>query len=279
MVTVDTLTWKNKVIWEKAATGGITEFKIYKETSVNEYTYLGSVPYALPGAYVDVSSVPEMHGDKYKITAVDTCGDESLYSPFHKTMNLTIAAFGSTMGLNWDDYVDESGQFVASKYFIYRGTSPSTMALYDSVSGSFTSYNDINIFNLYYYMIGVKKLGGCDNTKSDLVSYSNKKDNSFIGIGDNLLNAGTIIISPNPMSNYTTLSIPNLQSAINPLAIKIIDITGKVVRVIYERELENIKINSSSNLQIQIERGDLVPGIYFVELKVDRVYRGKFVVE
>ena len=216
IVSVDTLTWKNKVVWKKTSGVGTESFNIYKETAVNVYDLIGNVDYADEPLYVDAGSSPEAHGDKYKITAVDTCGEESDLSPYHKTMNLTIAASGNTMGLNWDNYVDESGTFVPARYYIFRGSNPNLMTLKDSVSGSFTSYNDVNVFVVYHYLIGVKKLDDCGLTKSSqTMSYSNKKDNSdFIGIEDNLYSAGIINISPNPMSTFATLTIPNFKSEI-----------------------------------------------------------------
>jgi hypothetical protein len=190
-------------------------------------------------------------------------------------MNLTIAAFGSTMGLNWDDYVDESGNYVPFRYYIYRGTSPTNMALYDSVSGSFNSYNDVNITTVFYYIIGVKKTGGCNTAKSDFVSYSNRKDNiGLIGVNEVLY--GTINISPNPFIERTVLTIPNYYNSNKNAHIEITDITGKVVRII---ELPDNQTSKITNYQISIEREDLRSGVYFVELKSDKIYRGKLIIE
>jgi len=292
IVTVDTITWKNKVLWNITQGYATASYGLYKETAVNTYDLLDVIPFTSPAEYIDVSSNPEIHGDKYKITVIDTCGNESDLSYYHKTMNLTIAATGSTMGLNWDHYVDESGMFVPAKYYIYRGSSPDQLQLYDSISGSFHSYNDVNITTVYYYLIGVKNSNGCNNiTKEERMSYSNKKDNTgLIGINENNIMSGTVIISPNPMSTSATLTIPNLKSEIlNPkhetgtgsdFVLRISDLTGKVVRSEpIPLSPHGLSPDKPSPAQLTIERGDLKPGIYFVELKADRVYRGKLVVE
>jgi hypothetical protein len=290
IVSVDTLTWKNKVVWKKTSGVGTESFNIYKETAVNVYDLIGNVDYADEPLYVDAGSSPEAHGDKYKITAVDTCGEESALSPFHKTMNLTIAASGNTMGLNWDNYVDESGTFVPARYYIFRGSNPNLMTLLDSVSGSFTSYNDVNVFVVYHYLIGVKKLDDCGLAKSSqTMSYSNKKDNTdFIGIEDNLYSAGIINISPNPMSTSATLTIPNWHIANSQRTmangqLQIMDLTGKLVRTIplspHGLSPDKPSPDKPSHAHLTIERGNLKPGVYFVELKADRIYRGKLVVE
>ncbi len=291
LVTVDTITWKNKVMWEKTANVGAGYYLIHKENGLNNYNQIGYVLASQPGEYIDLFSVPESHGDKYKISLLDTCGNESAMSSYHKTMNLVISSFGNTMGLMWDDYVDESGLYSPFRYYIYRGTSPSNMSLLDSVSGSFNSYNDVNVFNVYYYIIGVKKLGGCNTTKSNIVSYSNKKDNSTL-LGINSATYSTITVSPNPFTESTTITIPN--SLITNYELKIIDITGKTVRTItnLNRHAELVSASpkspqqiatnlsgSRNDLQIVIERGNLKPGVYFIELRGDRVYRGKLIVE
>ncbi len=296
LVTVDTITWKNKIQWEKTNGVGTDRIKIYKENGVNSYAEIGTSNFSQLSEFIDFTSVPESHGDKYKISLIDTCGNESSKSPFHKTMNLTIAAFGSTMGLNWDDYVDESGVYVPFRYYIYRGTSPTNMTIIDSVSGSFNSYNDVNVFNVYYYLIGVKKTGGCNITRSaDFMSYSNKKDNiEFIGINE--VSYGTIKVSPNPFSDFTTITIPNFNQSFAKSQLLVTDVTGKVVRMITnpfrhceggtteaisssQNQIASNPAGSRNDAQIVIERGNLKPGVYFIEIKSDRTYRGKLVVE
>ena len=287
LVSVDTITWKNKIMWEKTSGNGTHSFNIYKETSYNLYDSIGNVLYNDPCFFIDIGSVPESHGDKYKIAVIDTCGNKSALSYYHKTMNLVISSFGSTMGLSWTAYEDESGLYHPGKYYIYRGTQPDNMQLLDSISASFISYNDNNVFDLYYYIIGVLKPGGCNVNKSTDISYSNKRDNStFVGIYNSEITQGTIIISPNPMSTSATLTIPNFEirnpkseKAGSDFVLRISDLTGKVVRNILIDELLNLQITPSLNLQIKIERGDLKPGIYFVELKADRIFRGKLIVE
>lgn len=268
LVTVDTNTWKNKVMWEKTNGVGTEYYLIYKETGTNSYSQIGNLTTNQPSEFIDLFSVPESHSDKYKISVLDTCGNESDLSFYHKTMNLTLSGLGSTMNLNWDDYIDESGSYVPFRYYIYRGTSPTNMTIHDSISGSFNYYNDLNVFSVYYYIIGVKKAVSCNTSKtSDFISFSNKKDNSaFIGITEVLY--GTITVCPNPFSEFTTISIPNTQIIGNNAEIIITDITGKVVR-----------IDKLTNYQTLIERGKLNAGVYFVEMRGNKLYRGKLIIE
>lgn len=92
---------------------------------------------------------------------------------------------------------------------------------------------------------------------------------------------GTILIAPNPMTNTATLTIPNLKSeSSSDFEIQILDLTGKVVRneplIPFSHGLSPDK---PSHAQITIERGNLKPGIYIVELKAGRTYRGKLIIE
>ncbi len=269
LVTVDTTMWKNKIMWEKNTDVGTGYYLIYRESGTNYYTQIGNVAYDQPGEFIDLFSAPESHGDKYKISVLDTCNHESEMSFYHKTVNLTISAFGSTMGLNWDDYIDESGNFVPFRYYIYRGTLPTNMALYDSVSGSFNSYNDNNVFTVYYYMIGVKKSPPCNINGSEM-SFSNRKDNStLVGIVEhNGFNSEALSIHPNPFKESTTIKFYNPDN--NTFLLTLTDSKGRIVRI----------VNNVSGDEIIIERKDLKTGIYLMELKGESMtFRGKIMIE
>ena len=88
------------------------------------------------------------------------------------------------------------------------------------------------------------------------------------------MQTGTILISPNPMTNTATLTIPNFNATTIEL-LQIMDITGKVVKSI---STSSVKFDNNK-LEIVIEKGDLKPGVYFVELKANRTYRGKLIIE
>jgi len=137
------------------------------------------------------------------------------------------------------------------------------MTLLTTVTGSQNTYNDVNVFDLQYYMIGAHR--DCNTDPA----YSNKRDNGLVGV-EALSLTGTILIAPNPMTNTATMTIPNFNNSKTIEPLQIIDITGKVVKSI---SISNVKA------EIVIERGDMKPGVYFVELKTDRTYRGKLIIE
>jgi len=267
LVTVDTTVWKNKIIYEKTSNVGTVSFNIYKQTGIDEYTLIGNVPFYQPSFFIDNNSQPESHGDIYKISVLDSCGHESDLSFFHKTINLTIAVNGTTMGLNWDDYVDESGDFVPAKFYIFRGTNIHNLALYDSITASLHSYNDIDITSTYFYMIGIKKINGCNVDKSSSnMAFSNKKQNYSIGI-EQVENNDSFKIYPNPFNKSTTITFENKSHY--KYKVSISDITGNVLRI-----YDNITTD-----KFEVEKGDLKNGIYFFDIIGEKAIRGKFIVE
>ena len=267
LVSVDTLVWKNKVMWEGTPDAGTAKYWIYREVVTNVYSWIGEVTYGSPTYFIDVASNPESHSDRYKIMVIDTCNNESDKSAYHNTMNLVISVFGSTMGLVWTEYETEDGSYIPDQYYIYKGPTPQTMTLLTTVTGSQNTYNDVNVFDLQYYMIGAHR-----NCNTD-PAYSNKRDNGLVGINETSL-IGTILIAPNPMLNTATLTIPNFNSKIaEPL--QIMDITGKVVKSI---STSSDKFDNNKT-EIVIKKGELKPGMYFVELKADHTYRGKLIIE
>ncbi|MBI4647652.1 MAG: T9SS type A sorting domain-containing protein [Bacteroidia bacterium] len=270
-VTVDTITWKNRIIWEKAANVSTAGFIIYKEIGTEDYDSMAYVAFNSPSYFIDLTSNPESKAEKYKIAVIDTCGRKSELSYYHKTMKLAVAAYSTTMQLLWTGYEDESGIFVPDCYIIYRGSAPDNLDSIDFVSAEdVTIYTDENIFDTYYYLIGVRKAGGCTSGKeSDVIySFSNYKKNTAEGIKQ-INSANEINIFPNPFHDKTTVEIINRGGNNIIKRIAITDITGKVVRC-----LENI-----DNTMVEIDRGNLEKGLYILEIFTNKVYRSIFVIQ
>jgi hypothetical protein len=273
LVTVDTVVWKNKIIWQPTLGVGTIGYNVYKEVATNIYSGIGFVAAGDPTWLIDVNSQPESYGNRYKITAIDTCGNESEKSFYHNTMNLTIAAFGSTMGLSWTPYIDESGVFEPSLYHIYRGTTPADMQWLASIPGTQTSYNDNNVFTIYYYLVGVERSGGCNPGEKSVIttSFSNKKDNSTLvsnrqSLGYETL-SGLLTAYPNPFTETTTITFYNPDN--KPYTFILTDATGRMVR----------KENNINGNQFILDKGNLSAGVYMLELKGVGLFRGKLVVE
>ncbi len=188
LVGVDLETGKNMVIWERHEDLNTTFYKIYRETTTGGvYEVLDTIPYNKIGVYVDSTSQPEIKSHKYRISVVDTCGNESDPSPNHKTMLLTSSLGSDRINLSWTEYQVEGGSLGFVKYIIYRGPSPGALEPIDSIPSDNTIYPDIYPpdGDNFYRVAGVKA-DPCNPT-GDLKAGSGPYSHSMSNIEDNRL--------------------------------------------------------------------------------------------
>lgn len=253
LVSVDSATNKNIVIWEKAQAGSIDSFVILKETNqANVYNIIGKLPYTAFSAFVDTASNPDVQANRYKLQAVDTCGIITLPSDYHKTIHLTInKGQGTNWNLIWSHY--EGIQF--SSYNIYRGSSSTTMALLTAIASNLNSYTDINppSGNLFYQIEVVNPQGCTPSQKTN--SYSSSKSNiaDVSNIGFANINNTKYSIFPNPTNNQFT--IQSNRKLLNA-TIKLYNITGQII----------IQKTNLSGDNFVVDLSDYAKGIYILEI-------------
>jgi hypothetical protein len=178
LVTVDDTLNKNTIVFEKHTLGPVAYYKIYRETFVaNQYDSIGFVHPDSAGYFADMTSNPVVKADRYKISLVDSCGFESVLSPEHKTMHLSInQGAGISWNLIWSPYVG----FTVPTYRIWRGATLTNMVLIDSVPGTSVSYTDLTppAGGLYYQVeiISPKTCYPYINTKA-ATSYNSSRSN------------------------------------------------------------------------------------------------------
>jgi len=90
VVTVDTCSTHNMVIWEKPAASNLDHFRIYRDV-VGTWYHIGDVPYDSLSQFVDTTFGidPNATSYQYAISSVDTYGNESDLNAHHQTMHLT----------------------------------------------------------------------------------------------------------------------------------------------------------------------------------------------
>ncbi len=143
LVSVMDSTNDNIIVFEKHVQAPIAYYKIYKETSVaNVYDSIGFIPGDSAGIFIDTNVNPMVQAYRYKISSVDSCGNESVLSNAHKTIHLTInQGLPGQWNLIWNNY---EGVFI-NTYRIWRSDSTNqNWTLIDSVAGNLTSYTDLN---------------------------------------------------------------------------------------------------------------------------------------
>jgi hypothetical protein len=273
IVTVDSLTGKNLVVWEKVQTTGIANYRIWRETSqMNVYQAIATVPYDSLSLYLDQVASPLVHAWRYKISAVDSCGNESPLSPNHKTIHLTInQGLGSTWNLIWDDY--EGFNYLS--VIVARYTMSSGWEILDTLPASFHSYTDFSppAGNIWYTVAAMKPGGPCLATKESgggpySQSVSNMEDNAMdVGFTEVSSADNSLMLYPNPFSDYTRVTFSYTPG--ESFTVVVYDVWGKTVFV-----KENVREGTTL-----IERKNLAPGYYTVEVQGSRVLRAKMMVQ
>jgi predicted outer membrane repeat protein len=275
MVTVDTATGKNLVIWEKKSIAPIASYNVYRESIVaGEYDAIGNVPAESLSVFTDETAKPASQAYIYKITAVTAEGMESnidLCKP-HKTIHL-LSSRNTEYGwiqLDWDYYYG----FDYGTFYIFRSLNRSPFEIHQLIASTFTTWTDIegSPYDTIYYRVAVERAEMCYPTEGKKAgtgpythALSNLDDNKKKAVGiDNVL-MGTLRIYPNPFTESTTVEFPNPDLSEYRYLIR--DLSGKTVRA---------GIVSSNRLII--ERGSLAAGMYSIELTGRKIYRDRLMV-
>jgi hypothetical protein len=283
IVTVDPENGKNLIVWERTPDMGIDYYIIYRESHIkDEYLPIAEVPFDSLSVYSDITSTPREVQHLYKISAVDTCGNESELSTYHKTMLLQYQESVEGVTMRWDKYELGEGEIDFQSYVIYRGSDSTSLDSIFTVSASIFSYNDVDPEALagkrWYRVAGVKvsscypaSLGGGKKVGTGPYNHSlsNLDDNKLKDAPASVQadNAGKgLMIYPNPFDSYTTLQFENPGNEEYTLYIR--DLGGKLVGI--QRNI--------TGEDIHLERGALKPGYYHVEIIGENIFRGKLIV-
>ena len=186
MVTVDSTSTRNEIVWEKPTVTNIDSFRIYRNI-IGVYTWVGSVSYASESYFVDTTNGvnPNTTSYRYQVTTLDVCGNESAMSSYHETIHVQTTDNGSTVDLLWDNYEG----FNFSHYRILRDTTGlggSNWIAIDSVTNNNFTFTDIDpSIGNSEYIIEVVPLDVCIANK--IKTYNSSKSNtSSIGVTTNL---------------------------------------------------------------------------------------------
>lgn len=279
IVGVDSATNHNVVIWERQANALIDSFNIYRETVVaGVYSLIGSKPITSPGIFMDTASNPLQRAYRYKITAVDTCGQETPPSQMHQTIHLNInAGLNGSWNLIWEGYKG----FNFGSYRIYRGGDSTNMQLLTQIQSTLNSYTDLNPpTGKVYYQIEVESPHPCypDSIYSKAkTNYNTSRSNRVnttmapnTGMGLQVQNNLRLNIFPNPNNGLFTLAIKYPGKLVGDL--KIFNSIGEIV---YS---ESVKFNDRLDQNLDLRH--LSKGVYFVRIQTDNeLITGKIVIQ
>jgi len=278
MVTVDPVTGNNLVVWEKNSSGPISYYNIYRESNyAGIFDLLATVPYDNLSVILDSTADPTSRAYIYKITAIDNEGietDKDLCSA-HKTIHLLVTTNPETHStqLDWDRYVG----FEYGTYVIYRSDTTYDFNEVDQISSNNSTWTDkYPGTGTKYYRIGALKPTPCYPSGTSKKIDSGPYSHSMSNIEDNRLQTRiseyldqpeNIGIYPNPFGQSTLLTFKNTEG--HSYTLYLIDLSGKVCRIV-----ENITTS-----EYVLEKGELKEGLYFVELRGEKLFRGKIIIE
>lgn len=254
MVTVDTLTNSNIVVWTPLVSADVVSYNIYKESSQSGLYYLVANQSADSiSQYYDYPSNPAIKSWRYKVAAVDDCGNESELSDPHKTIHLTSnLGVGGVVNLIWDHY----NGFNYDTYYIHRYHPSTGWETIDSVGSMNISYTDLtppSDSNLVY-IIEIIPPTTCTafkvqdhNSSRSNKSTVNAPEEDDLGVDG--LNTD-LSIYPNPTSGNVQLMYSSVISQV-----KLYDMSGKLV---YQAS------NAANTMTIDCT--ELSRGVYTVQL-------------
>jgi len=268
ITTVDTISNKNIVVWEKPVSAAIAGFNIYRESSSQGiFQKIAYSPYLNVSTYYDVISDPSIKWARYKISMLDLCGTESPLSSEHKTIHLSVqSSTPTTTTLIWDAHVG----FSFAYYNIYRKDSTNgAWEFLAALPSSFTTYTDIAVpqtGDTVSYHVDVDHVGGdciatIKNPVPQATSVKSSKSNSSErptspGSSVSEITANSLIsIFPNPSNGeFTILNKKGLA-----YEVKIINALGE--------EIKKIEFTKTSTQKIDLRNQP--KGIYIIHITTE----------
>ena len=239
VLSVDSATGKNLVVWNKTPGQRTLEYRILKENAQGQFVQIGNQPYLNLSVFTDQSSNPQTQPDRYKIALLDSCGNSSDTSDFHRTIHLQ-SNLGSSgeVNLSWTPYLGKPVQ----SYEIWRWITSGNLVQIATVAASVNSYTDLNppVASNVYYVVNAVFPSSCSpvagkNTAFD-ISKSNILNQTGIGFNENQA-LRNMRVYPNPNGGVFTVEFSNIDDI---QSVSIIDGVGRVIRHI--KTVDNTKI-------------------------------------
>jgi hypothetical protein len=252
VVSLDSATGKNLVVWEQFALNRVARFNIYRENSSSVFVKIDSQAANVFSTYLDTGSYPIIQSFSYQLTATDSCGNESLLgaSAIHSTVHLSASlGVGSAVDLIWNTYVGKS----VTTQNIMRSVGGAPFVNIASVANTVTSYTDIAPpSGTLVYKINSVTVGGCSPAA---------RTTGYATVSSNPVEIGAIELYPNPA--HSSLTITSSEN------IKNITISNIVGQIVYTR-------NYNAHI-ISVDLSALADGVYFVKINGSKIR--KFVKE
>lgn len=267
VVTLDSTNTYNMVVWEKAAINDIAKFRIYKQSdSTSQFILIGEQPYGDFSTYIDTTSNPSQLSASYKISNLDSCGNESTLSYVHTTILLSSnLGINNTVNLSWNAYHG----FTYNNFEIWRSGNGGPMTQLATVSNTTLAYVDNNPPAQAYYQVRVTNPNGCNPSRSAFdysTVRSNIVNNPTTGIHEINEQTQGLLIFPNPSTGSVNLKLRGQYEG--PAKLIITDVLGRVVKE------QPVEVKSGGTLNISLTS----KGTYFMQLITTDGIQGRGIV-
>ncbi|MDP2386851.1 MAG: T9SS type A sorting domain-containing protein [Bacteroidota bacterium] len=254
LVSVDSISTHNIIVWDKSAFTGVDSVKIYREDVTNVYTHIGTVDNDSLSEYHDLGVDPNTTTKRYKISAIDSCGQESVKGNYHNTIYIIHAGNGQ---FTWNPvYTIENTSNPVNNYLLMRDDNStgnwtqvaSTAGTQNTiVAPTFSSFPNASYRVETAWGISCTSTRGAINTSRSNI----KSPSSLIGLNE-IYNAVEFTFVPNPANDQVEIRLPrNTTSS----TIEIYNTLGQKV------------LNKTSNAtELTIDITLLQSGTYFVKV-------------
>jgi hypothetical protein len=205
MVTLDSVSGKNIIVFEKTLNVGIDSIHIYRMDNLSSlYKRIGSLGINELSIFMDNEAIPAQQSYQYKISVKDTCGSESGLSIMHRTILLQAnTGINHEVNLFWNPYEG----FEYFTFEIYRSNTRGDFLLIANVPNTTYAFTDLTPpSGINLYQVRVSKESPCVPTKS-IYSHvsSNVITSNNIGIDENQEISFTAY--PNPANDNLTVTV------------------------------------------------------------------------
>jgi hypothetical protein len=261
---------KASIAWKKQVNDNIEYYNVYRSTTNegNNWELAGKVDYKSETYLKDLNSFAQIQSYRYRIAAVDYCGNEVFSNAIIKSIHLSV----HDNLLEWNPY---DGIEVKS-YRVYRGRDPQNLVLIDSVNPSISVYEDFNKLNsdAFYQIeaIGTESVSESDQLFQSRIkvssNYIKSLSNIVLNTYDSVLSPfenANLRIFPNPLVISSLISFPFDPS--QHFFLCIYDLLGNEV---YKK---NIDMG-----EFILQRGDLKSGIYILQINGKKIIQQKLMV-
>lgn len=262
LVTVDTASTHNIVVWERAdqmSINTIDSMYIYRRVLGTGDSLIAVVAYDSLSEYHDHDADPNARPYLYRIAGKDVLGLVGPQSLPHTTMHFIAIENGSgEFWLKWTPYVGAQLDFYQCWDMTQTPQTP------DLVNSTIDDQDTSWLFSsaqpgTYEMKVDVSWLAGCTSTKAN---HNTTRSNQATGIFSGMASIGEkdltdVFVSPNPTNDIVRVTFSS--TTWHPITTKVIDINGRVV-------LSYPAIKVMGQYYQEVDLSELSPGIYNVLL-------------